>query len=300
MKGKPTSLITGATGFVGSHLVYHLLELGWSVHVIRRQSSKSDILQGVESQIISHVIDGSFRSLNEAVQTSQPDVVLHLASLFLAEHDSADIDPMFESNLTFPTKLAEAMVKHNKRTFVNAGTAWQHFHNGAYNPVCLYGATKQAFEAILKYYVEAHALKVTGLKLFDTYGPADSRKKLFAALGDSAKANQPLKMTDGLQKIDLVYIDDATRAFALAAERQLNGKAGKWESFSINTRRPVTLRHVVALYEKSIGRKLPIEWGGRPHRQRELMIPWKGEKWIPGWKPKIHLEAGIRQLAKDL
>ena len=67
------------------------------------------------------------------------------------------------SNITFGTQLVEAMVANGCYQFVNTGTSWQHYENDEYNPVNLYAATKQAFEDILRYYVETSALRVITL-----------------------------------------------------------------------------------------------------------------------------------------
>src|SRR5947208_3129882 len=115
MKRKPTALLTGATGFIGSNLVRMLLDHHWRVHAIVRPQSHKKIIKSFGKSVIFHVVDGSIESIDRAVKKSHPDMVIHLASLFLAQHEPADIDPLFNSNLVFPTKLVESMTRHNVR-----------------------------------------------------------------------------------------------------------------------------------------------------------------------------------------
>jgi nucleoside-diphosphate-sugar epimerase len=149
------ALVTGATGFVGSRLVKKLVCDGWVVHIIVRDGSKLTELKEIVGDIHIHEYDGSSSSMTEIVSSSNPSVVFHLASLFLSEHKSDQINDLIDSNITFGTQLLEAMVTCQVYNLVNTGTSWQHYQNEQYSPVNLYAATKQAFENIVQYYVEA-------------------------------------------------------------------------------------------------------------------------------------------------
>ena len=168
-------LITGATGYIGSQLAKRLHAKGHEVSLIVRPNSDLAVLDTVLPSASLHYYDGSYQSLFAALSTSQPDVVFHIASLFLAQHKPEDVARLVESNLNFPTQLLEAMSQLGMTQFINTGTSWQHYQNEGYNPVNLYAASKQAFEAMLAYYVEAKNFKSITLKLFDTYGPGDNR-----------------------------------------------------------------------------------------------------------------------------
>jgi nucleoside-diphosphate-sugar epimerase len=293
---KKVVLITGATGFVGSHLAKRLVNEDWETHIIVRRQSGLDNIMSLKEKLTVHIYDETTDNVLGILNKARPKIVFHLASLFLAEHQSKEIEQLIKSNLLFGTQLVEAMVKNKVYKLINAGTSWQHYDNEDYNPVNLYAATKQAFEAILKYYIEATSLKVITLKLFDTYGPNDPRPKLFNLLKRVAEEQKPLAMSPGEQLIDLVYIDDVVDAFVMAAERLLNDKMEHYEDYAVSSGSPVKLRDLVKIYEEVIGGKLPIEWGGRPYRGREVMVPWNKGRLLPGWSVKIGLEEGIRKI----
>lgn len=292
-----TAIITGATGFVGSHLARHLASNGWNVHAIVRPKSNTLPLLQTSEQITIHRHYGSTAQMIDIVQGIKPDIVFHLASLFLAQHQSRDVAPMIQSNLTFATQLLEAMAASGVYRLVNTGTSWQHYENKPYSPVCLYAATKQAFESILAYYTETTELQAVTLKLFDTYGPADNRPKLFSLLHEAAQEQKQLIMSPGEQLLDLVYIDDVVNAFCMAAKRLLEGKnERKSESFAVSSENPMRLKDIVSVYERVAGKKLPIQWGARSYRSREVMIPWSHGENLPGWRALVGFEAGVQKI----
>lgn len=293
---KKNAVITGATGFIGSHLARRLVYDGWKVHLIVRYTSKLTLIQDIQDDVIIHRYDGSVSQMPEIFEAADPTIVFHLASLFLVRHEAVDIEPLIRSNILFGTQLVEGMVSRGIDRLVNTGTAWEHFENEAYNPVNLYAATKHAFESILRFYIEAAGLKVITLKLSDTYGPLDPRPKLFSVLRKAAEG-QPVAMSPGEQLIDLVYIDDVVNAFVLTAARLLYQQVSGHEIYSVTSNEPISLRELVKIYEQETGACLSLKWGERPYRAREVMVPWgKGNK-LPNWNVKISLRKGIRMIA---
>jgi nucleoside-diphosphate-sugar epimerase len=229
----------------------------------------------------------------------KPDIVFHLASLFLAQHQIGDIDELVQSNIVFGTHLIEAMIANDIYKLVITGTSWQNMDNEEYNPVCLYAATKQAFETMITYYLKVTPLKVINLKLFDTYGPSDLRPKLFSLLRKAVQEQSSLLMSPGDQQIDLVYIDDVISAYCLCAERLTSDLVMSMETYAVSSDMPISLKNLVGIYEKIGNIKLDIHWGGRPYRSREVMVPWNKGMRVPGWKPRVTLEEGIRKLLNE-
>src|SRR5260370_942833 len=135
--------------------------------------------------------------------------------------------------------------------FVNTGTSWQHYEGAAYNPVCLYAATKQAFDDILRYYRERFGLRVVTLELSDTYGPGDPRKKLVPLLVERVKDRQKLSMSAGEQRISLVFISDVVEAFVRALEIVGDLPPGGEARFGVAAAEQPSLRGLGALFERA-------------------------------------------------
>lgn len=293
MSGR-VALLTGATGFIGSHLVARLLAEGWDVHCIIKDGDDAGLAR-MDSRACAHVHDGTTNSLIGIAAQVHPDVAFHLASLFLARHTSDDITGLVESNVLFGTQLLEALSLAGCTRLVNTGTAWQHHHTSEYRPVCLYAATKQAFEDIARFYVEANNMSVLTIKLNDTYGPGDPRPKIVQLLMNAARTATPLRMSPGEQTLDLLYIDDIISGFVRAAELLQSGEVSGEADFGLPSGEPVTLRQLAEKVSAAIGLPVPAEFGSMPYREREVMSPWLTGTALPGWVPSVTLAEGLRR-----
>jgi CDP-3, 6-dideoxy-D-glycero-L-glycero-4-hexulose-4-reductase len=187
--------------------------------------------------------------------------------------------------------MAQAGVK----CFVNTGTYWEHFQSRDYSPVELYAASKFAFQNILQYYVELKGIHAVTLKLFDAYGPNDPRAKLMNLLLRTSKTGELVQMTKGEQKIDLIHVRDVAAAYVAAADRLRNGLAQGHEVYGVGSGNRLSVKDVVNVFERVSGKKINIEWGKRPYREREVMDPCRLEV-LPGWVPHIALEEGISSI----
>lgn len=294
-------LVTGATGYVGSQLVKRLVAKGtYEVSVLVRPSSDLSILGEALPRVRVHASEGDVESLGAVLAEARPEVVLHLASLFLSQHVAKDVVPLIQSNVQFGTCLLEAMVQQGVRCFVNTGTAWETMDGPpGYRPVCLYAATKRAFEDILRFYEDAYDVSAITLKLFDTYGPEDPRPKLFTLLKKSATMEAPIPFSPGEQVLDLTHVEDVTDAFERAIHHVLAKVGHAHEALEIGSGQGLALKEVVRLYEAATGQKANIAWGERPYRPREVMRaeadPHEAER-VLGWRPLIELEDGLRRV----
>ena len=293
MSGDRRALVTGVTGFIGRHLVRHLHAAGWQVHALVRGT------MGLPQELSgTHVYSGETEEVLQAVKESRPDVTFHLASLFLASHGPHQLQDLVSANVLLGTQLLEALAEQPGAKFVNTGTSWQYFHSDTYRPTNLYAATKQAFQDILAYFVDARQLNAVTLSLFDSYGAGDTRKKLVSLLLDAAESGAALGMSGGKQIIDLVHVDDMCRGFLRAADLLCEAKQPASTVYALCGERRRTLQEIAAVVAKVSGRELHIEWGARPYREREVMQLWDGPK-LPGWSAQITLEEGITELLQE-
>lgn len=293
-------LITGATGYLGSRLVKRLVaQGGYDVSILVRSTSDLSILGSARDRVAVHVCEGDDDSLSAVLMASRPEAVVHMASLFLSQHTAQDVVPLIHANVQFGACLLEAMMRHGVRCFVNTGTGWETMDGPPdYRPVCLYAATKRAFEDILRFYEDAHDLRAVTLKLYDTYGPDDPRPKLFTVLERSLSAETPIPFSPGDQLLDLTHVDDVTDAFERAIRHVLKKPESRHEDIAIGSGHGTSLKDVVRLFEVATGQKANISWGGRPYRPREVMraeADIREAKRVLGWIPSIGLMEGLKQ-----
>jgi nucleoside-diphosphate-sugar epimerase len=296
-------LITGATGFVGSHLTRKLVSEGWNVHILVRTTSSLDAMADIAKKLTIHQLTPPVSansapnadSVITAVAAAKPEIVFHLAAMFRAEHKPGEVAPMIDANVTFTTHLLEGMRLAGVKTMVNTGTSWQHYQDASYDPVCLYAATKQAAEDILTFYCNAYGIKAVTLKLFDTYGPGDTRNKLFTIFKRASESPTPIAFSSGEQLIDLVHIDDVVRAYIAAALEAVAEPAGRHQRYGVSSGAPLPLRELAAIYERLSVKKMNIAWGARAYRAREVMqTPQLAAP--PHWKPVVRLEQALANI----
>lgn len=288
-------LVTGGTGFVGQALAECLVSRCSSVMVLSRGESTDESSRHPPWPVLHH--DGSYDSLRDALRETKPDVVVHLAAAFAAEHHPTDVEGLVRANVLLGALLLEAMKETGCRRIVAAGTSWQHADGNDYVPVNLYASTKQAFEDIARHYACSHGFAVLCLLLFDTYGPGDRRGKLIGVLEEARRSGRRLAMSPGLQRINLVHVTDVAEAFAQAVTLVGNpSSAGSVYQYAVRGAETYILREVVRLFELAKDCTLDVGWGEKPYRSMEVMEPWSGGEVLPGWTPRVGLAEGLRSL----
>lgn len=293
---KNVALLTGGTGYLGRNLTRKLLDTGWDVHLLVRDLTTVNKLSAYLAGSKAHVYDGDLNSLINIFESSRPKIVFHLAAKVVSDYSLEDVDDIYKSNILFGSQLLEAMLICNIKKFVNTGTFWQYYDSVEYNPVSLYAASKEAFGAILKYYVNAENFEAITLTLFDNYGPYDTRPKLFSMLNKAALSNELVKMSFGDQYIDIVYIDDVVSAYITVGLILLSGTNLERQNYVVSSFKLIKLRSLVEIYLELAPVKPKILWGGRPYRNREVMHPLSTGTCPPGWSPKIGLREGIARI----
>lgn len=218
-----------------------------------------------------HVFFGNTEELINIVNCVCPDIIFHLASLFIAEHKYDQINDLIQSNVFFSTQLLEAACNAGVKYFINTGTHWQNYNTDDYCPSDLYAATKQAFQSIAAYYISNFDIRFVTLKLLDTYGPFDPRKKVMAILKKTAVSGEKIEMSGGEQELAFLYIDDVVRAFLLAAQYAYKMPPYTEKVFMALPSEIYNLKEIVEIFQRAFKCKLNVDFGKRPYRKREVM-----------------------------
>ena len=289
------AFVTGVTGFIGQRLAQRLLDDGWTVHALLRGAPPA-ALPG----LIAHRYEGRTEDVVAAVAAASPDVAFHLASLYLADHHPDQVADLVASNVLLTAQLAEALsATGNGGRLINTGTGWQHHNGASYLPVNLYAATKQASADLLRYYADARGLSVLTLKLFDTYGLGDTRRKLVQLLIDAALTGKTLAMSPGEQTVDMTHVDDVVDAFVVAAARVEAAGEPLDENWFVSGER-MTVRNLAARVAANVGRPMEPQFGGRPYRPREVMMPIDPTGAVlPGWQRRRRLETYLDEALEE-
>ena len=292
------ALITGATGFLGRHLCAKLLEKDYKIVVLVRETSDISFFSKYSKQkVIVCQLDKDFNVIDEVVKNYKPLITFHLAATFDKGYTNKEIVNLINTNILFGTILLNSLVKCNCKNFINIGTYWQNFKDETYNPFNLYAATKQSFQDIIKFYEEEYGLQCITLKLCDTYGEDDGRKKIINLLKQAYQKDEELDMTKGEQYLSLTYIDDVVKGIILASDYVLNNEIyGK--TFWIANKKTVKLFDLVKIIEDIVNKNLKINCGNIPYKKREIMQPYIGNI-LPGWEAMTGIDVGLRKIFKN-
>ena len=283
-------ILTGATGYIASILVKKLVENNNDVWCTARKTSDVSKLESVECELLyTDYLEGLYEELKDI----NPEMVIHLAGVFLSQHGKDNIRNMVESNIVFPTILFDAAYEAGCRYFINTGTYWQNFEGEAYNPVNLYAATKESIENILKYYIKAKSVKGITLTIFDSYGPKDTRNKVLNIVSRLTEG-ECIGMSGGEQKMYLCYIDDIVDAYLHAIKLIQEYRDGEYHKYAVRGEESHSLKEIIRLYLKESNKNIVVKWGEREYRKREIMDPSNWGEIMPGWKAKISLEEGMK------
>ena len=292
-----TIIITGASGFIGSNLIKTLYQ---SYHIIAITRETSDSTK-IESFCEIYHYKG-ISSLLKYLDNRDIIGVIHLATLYIKNHNIEDIKSIIDSNITFGSEICETLSLLNfDGWFINVGTFWQFYKNMQDNPLNLYAASKSAFNSIINFYANTTSITFSTIYLNDTYGPNDTREKIFNLWLKVAKNGENLQMSKGEQMIDLIYIDDVIDAFLKLIEL-LNSPykmLAKNKIFALHTKERKTLRELSEIFEQVIGKKLNISWGAKPYMKREYFIPFEGGDVLPNWSEKFTFQKGIREIINN-
>lgn len=287
-------LITGITGYIGSHLARDLLP-EYEVYGLVREPLNRTYIEDIASQIHFVYYDGTYDSMKIAVETSQPDLVYHLAAYYTGAHGAEHVPKLIESNVILGAYLLEAMTACGVPALVYATTYMTHYQGADYRPVNLYAATKQAFSDLLAYYTDSGLLRAVTLVISDTYGPGDHRPKVLNVVKKAAETGERMKFATGNIPYDVVYIDDVTAAFCCAGEQVIRGEFRN-ETFQIIPEAPLSLRETVEKMLQVNHLTLNAGWGERPAAEREMSELIRLYPTPPGWKPQVPLEDGLKNL----
>lgn len=284
-------LITGATGFVGQHLVNELITSSkYTVYCVVRNVARSrKILGGNVNLLVSDDLT--------QLQHIELDAVVHLASFLTSSDDSAIIDKLIDANIVFGVKLLDALKNHKGLKFINFGS-FSEFRSGTEKPepAYLYAASKRAFHPFLEYYASLSDWDYIHLIPYTIYGGVNNQKKLIDYVRESLDSHSPVLMSPGMQVSDFIHVDDVVSCVLFFLDNLQKWDGQKDEEYHLGTGVGTTIRQLASMFEELSSRKCNIQWGARPYRERDVMYavaPIDKLKLI-GWEPRITLKEGIK------
>lgn len=291
MEGTMKILITGATGFLGSHLTRALVNEGYQIIILKRSFSDtwriSDLLSKVE------IFNSDNSILEKAfIEYGPIDVVIHTATRY--DRNGEKFSDLLQSNVLFPLRLLETASAFETKLFINTDS-FIHKYNQGYKHLAGYAKTKQQFLQWMKVYSSLEKIKLVNVKLEHVYGPFDNKTKFIPYIINSCKGNIPeLNLTLGEQRRDFIHVNDVISAYLLLVKQEQE-KSHWFNEYEVGTGNSVPLRQLVELIHEKTKSKTLLRFGALPYHENEIMDSKADNSDTKklGWKYQINLDNGI-------
>jgi dTDP-glucose 4,6-dehydratase len=309
--GKPV-LVTGAGGFIASHLVEKLVELGAQVRAFVRYTSRGDagLLSLLPAEILQQVelAAGDLRDLPAIEKAAEGiETIFHLGALIAIPYSYVHPAEVVETNIIGTMNILLAARQQGARRVVHTSTSEvygtalrvpideQHPLQGQ-SP---YSASKIGADKLAESFYRSFDLPVVTLRPFNTYGPRQSTRAVIPTIITQALAGQVIRLGNLEARRDLTYVSDTVAGFLKVAETP--GVEG--ETFNLGAGSEVTIGELAELVIELTGKSAQIEIDPqrlRPEKsevQRLLSDNSLAGRRL-GWQPQVSLRQGLNQTIK--
>lgn len=317
-------LITGATGFIGSHLAERLVAEGAEVTLtVEPGASKANVASILDKVRVHEVDLRDGQVVRQLMRGCQPRKVYHLAAVGVTE---PGVDPRLavQVNVMGTLNLLEALSETHCDCFVNTGTCYEYGHHTPpppvppnfwgpggpvppnlggpggqredqmVDPINAYAASKSAAWLFCSMYHRTHGYPIVTVRPFTVYGPRQSERALIPQVILSALRGKDFEMTRGEQTRDFTYVDDVVEGYVRAS---LSEKAiGQTINLGTGEERPI--KDVVLKVLELMGNPVKPLIGALPYRPGEtwhLYADSSKARELLGWQPQVGLEEGLRK-----
>jgi nucleoside-diphosphate-sugar epimerase len=281
-------LVTGASGFIGSHLCRRAVAAGAIVYgVSRAEQAETGGVRWERGELTEDAF------VQDLVRRVQPDVVLHLASEVSGSRDLRFVLPMLRANLLAAVNLMVACAGAGRPRVVLAGSMEEPDMGDpdavAQSP---YAVAKWGALAYARHFLALYELPVVHLRVFMVYGPGQlDLRKLVPFVTVSLLRGEAPNLSSGTRAVDWIYVDDVVDAFLRAAATP----GGEGRSLDIGSGELVTARSLAVRVREVVGSDVEPVFGAiadRPLERVRAADPSAAAEAI-GWRAQTSLDEGL-------
>ena len=291
-------LLTGAGGFVGSHVAAELLARGHEVRAVRRPGGVSEAFAGIAHRVETVELDLFGADAARLAQlTRGVDLCIHPAwyavpGKYLAAPENVEC-------VSGSLRLLRALAESGGRRAVFVGSCFEYEfgpeplrEEGPVKPQSLYASAKLATRLMGEQLARNLGIEFVWARLFYLFGPFEDRRRLVPYVIDTLLRGEPVDVTQGTQVRDFLHVADVASALAALASSEATGVV------NVGSARPVTVRQIVSTLDSLIGRPGLVRYGARPDNPTDPPCVCADNRKLvaaTGWSPAHDLESGLRQ-----
>lgn len=281
-------LLTGATGFLGSHMLKRLIKVGEDVVILIRENSNTERINDLKGFSV-FIMNQQFSNIDDLYKTHNINTIIHLATEY---GRNSPYSSVLRSNALFPIRLIELADKNNLKLFINTDSFSSKFQDSSY--LKEYISSKKIFKEYLKSLLH---LQVFSLQLEHVFGEFDSKGKFVTFLLESMLSNQKsIKLTEGNQKRDFIYVSDVVDAYMIVLKSK--NILENYKEFEVGRGVSLTVKEFVSKIHSIIGSNTDLLFGSLETRFDEIQDSKANNLDLCslGWKPKFTVDMAIKRI----
>jgi CDP-paratose synthetase len=284
-----TVLLTGATGFLGGHLLKELIKNDYKVVIITRKKSDKSAIAHLQNQYVEYIIESDLNT-NIIFNENEIDGIIHLATNYGRNTPFSEV---LKSNVIFPLTLLETAIDFNCKYFINTDTFIAK-RDSKYNYLNSYSKSKIYFKEILESY--ADKIAVANMKLEHIFGEGDSNDKFVTSIIRQLINNVPnIDLTEGTQRRDFIYVKDVVSAYLKVIE--VHFKLNGYNDFEVGLGKSSSIKDLVIEAKKLSNSSTYLNFGSLPMREGEFSESKADNISLMslGWSPQFNVIDGLSQ-----
>lgn len=288
---KEIILLTGATGFLGSHLLEGFIKSNkYKVIVLKRSFSNLARIEHIISENIKYY-DIDKINVEEIFKGNKIDIIVHTAINYGKKKES--VFEILETNLMFPIKLVELGITNNVKCFINTDS-YINKEKFSYQHLLNYSLSKKSFWAWLKYL--SKEIQIVNMVLEHVYGGRDSASKFVESMIQKIAIEEidSVDLTYGDQKRDFIYVADVVEACLKIVDFCLNNKF-HYKVFEVGTGKSIGIKEFVNKIKLLSNSKTLLNFGKLPYRADEIMDSMADIQELENlnWKSRVSVDEGL-------
>ena len=308
IKGKKV-LVTGAGGFIGSHLVEKLVEIGAHVRAFVMYTSTGTLenLDVIPREVLSkiEIVYGDLRSIESVRKAVKGcEVIFHLGALISIAYSYHDPLDFVQTNVLGTFNILQASKEFEIKKIIITSTS-EVYGTALFSPIneehplqaqSPYSATKISADKLAESFYKSYNTPVAIIRPFNTYGPRQSIRAVIPTIIYQTITQDKIKIGSLAPKRDFTFVKDTVEGFIKVAESE--NSIG--ETINIGSGKTISIGDLANTIQKILGKSLIIETDEKKVRPDKsevnlLLCDNSKAKKLIGWEPKVSLEEGLEE-----
>ena len=254
---KKKILITGSTGFIGSNILNLLLKKKIHIYDVLRNKNKinKNIYKLRNNKNYHPIFYKKFNELEKKIKKIKIDTVINCATYYSNKNDIKTIQYLIQTNIIFCSIILE-ILKNKIKKFINFGSMMEYSSNNHFSPKNFYAITKYSFQKIEEFYkLNNKKIKFYDLKLFETYGNNDKRKKIIPTIIKRYSQNKNITIVSKKLEMNFVHIE----SLLIAINMIISNKVKEGE-YCIKNNKFTNIKELINTLNKKLKKKIKTRY----------------------------------------